>query len=324
MAAHRSTALYIIYMEIRQIRYFTAAAQTLNFTIAAQQVNVAQSTLSQQIKQLETELDVLLFHRSSKKLRLTTEGEAFLHYARRILREAEAGAACIQDIKQMQQGKLHIGVAAGLGLSAVLTEALTDFHKSYPKIDIALKQYTTDKIYELMCHHDLDLALTFTPHQRTDMDVRPLYATQLVLVTAEHHPLAALSQLSLARLRGHTLILPGKHLRIRQALDSVLHENDLSLAPALEIDELMHILYLVKTGKWVTILPNSAALAVRGLSIVEIEEPIHPLPACILTCNDTYRPQAIDAFATLLEATATRVLQIQDRQCNICGKKFMI
>lgn len=75
-------------MEIRQLKYFVNAATTMNFTDAARLSNVAQSTLSQQIRQLETELDVPLFHRQGKHVQLTADGKLFLVDARRILDDA--------------------------------------------------------------------------------------------------------------------------------------------------------------------------------------------------------------------------------------------
>ena len=86
-------------MEIRQLRYFVNAAKTQSFTEAARLSNVAQSTLSQQVRQLETELDVELFHREGKHIQLTAEGNLFLTDAQRILDDARQGLQRLADQK---------------------------------------------------------------------------------------------------------------------------------------------------------------------------------------------------------------------------------
>ena len=93
-------------MEIRQLKYFVLAARTLNFTEAAQAAHVVQSTLSQQIKQLETELSVPLFHRVGRHVTLTVEGRAFRPAAERILLDAEKGRQRMAALRAVEGGDL--------------------------------------------------------------------------------------------------------------------------------------------------------------------------------------------------------------------------
>ena len=121
-------------MEIRQLKYFVNAATTMNFTDAARLSNVAQSTLSQQIRQLETELDVPLFHRQGKHVQLTADGKLFLVDARRILDDARQGLERLADAKAVKTGTVHIGLASGLGISALMADVLTEYNRAYPGI----------------------------------------------------------------------------------------------------------------------------------------------------------------------------------------------
>ena len=112
-------------MEIRQLRYYIFAAKTLNFTEAAKLANISQSTLSQQIKQLEIDLGVPLFNRIGKRILLNEAGRSFLPFAEKTVADAENGVQMLRDMENLQTGKLKIGVT--YGLSPVLTQALKRF-----------------------------------------------------------------------------------------------------------------------------------------------------------------------------------------------------
>lgn len=98
-------------MELRQLKYFLKAQELLSFTEAAKHLNISQSTLSQQIKQLETELDVSLFNRIGKQITLTEPGRLFTEYAEQSVRKAEDGKLMLQDLKKIRVGTVTIGVA---------------------------------------------------------------------------------------------------------------------------------------------------------------------------------------------------------------------
>lgn len=97
-------------MELRQLKYFKEACERQNFSEAARVLHISQSTLSQQIKQLEDELDVLLFDRIGKRIAPTEAGCAFLPYAVRAIHDAEDGRQIIRDLKGIETGVLRIGV----------------------------------------------------------------------------------------------------------------------------------------------------------------------------------------------------------------------
>ena len=117
-------------MELRQLRYFAKAAETLNFSHAANCLNIAQSSLSQQIKQLEDELGTQLFIRDSHSIRLTEAGEEMLPFALRTIHDAEVCADRIRDLRKMLTGTLNIGVTHSF--SPILTESVLYFIKTYP------------------------------------------------------------------------------------------------------------------------------------------------------------------------------------------------
>jgi LysR family cyn operon transcriptional activator len=121
-------------MELRQLKYFITSADTLNFTEAARQCFITQSTLSQQIKQLETELGVQLFERIGKRVFLTETGRDFLPYARQTVADADYGVQRIKDMENLKTGRLCIGTT--FGLSALITDAIARFSEQYPEVHL--------------------------------------------------------------------------------------------------------------------------------------------------------------------------------------------
>ena len=119
-------------MELRQLRYFVKAAETLNFSEAAKGLYITQSTLSQQIRQLETELDVQLFQRNSHEVTLTEAGAELLPYAKETLYAADTCKEHIRDLQQLLTGTLNIGVT--YSFSPILTETVLAFMELYPEV----------------------------------------------------------------------------------------------------------------------------------------------------------------------------------------------
>src|ERR1043166_2311294 len=97
-------------MELRQLRYFLKAKELLNFTEAAKMLNISQSTLSHQIKQLENELKTPLFNRMGKRITLTEAGELFSEYAMQSINKANEGLLLLKDLNNLVTGKIIIGV----------------------------------------------------------------------------------------------------------------------------------------------------------------------------------------------------------------------
>lgn len=149
-------------MELRQLRYFVKIAETENFSVAAQECFVVQSTLSQQIKQLEEELGTLLFDRIGKRIALTDAGRAFLPFARQTIDDAEAGRQRLEDMKELKAGRLRIG--ATYGLSVLLTKTMQRFCPKYPEIQFNIRFECASELVEMLHSREIDFALTYNLH----------------------------------------------------------------------------------------------------------------------------------------------------------------
>lgn len=164
-------------MELRQLKYFKEACERQNFSEAARILHIFQSTLSQQIKQLEEELDVLLFDRIGKRIVPTEAGQAFLPYAARAIYDAEDGKQIIRDLKGIETGVLHIGVT--YSMSPLLIAALQLFNRAYPKIKVEITFATSEELLKQLDGSGLDFVLSFKPEDLIDdFETIPLFSSR--------------------------------------------------------------------------------------------------------------------------------------------------
>lgn len=247
-------------MELRQLKYFKKACELGNFSEAARLLHISQSTLSQQIKQLEDELDILLFDRIGKRIIPTEAGLAFLPYANLAIQDAENGKQIIRDLKGIETGELRIGVTFSLG--PLLVSALSSFTKAYPKIKVFITFGTSDELMEQLENNALDFVLSFKPHGLYEnFDKLFLFNSRLCFVVHRSHPLAGLSSITLKRLEQTPLILPEKGFATRKKIEKICKENKLELRAGVEINDVHTIIHCLRDGQWGTILTEAA---IRG------------------------------------------------------------
>ena len=166
-------------MELRQLRYFVAVAEALNFGRAATRLNMSQPPLSRQIKAFETELGTTLFARTSRGVRLSAAGSALLVDARRLLREADAIAAAAHALGRGEIGSVRLGFISTASYN-VLARVLPEFHRRRPGIRLHLQEATSDAQAAMLREGDLDVALVVPPLFEVDCEYRPLLREPLI------------------------------------------------------------------------------------------------------------------------------------------------
>ncbi|SEJ45344.1 LysR family transcriptional regulator, cyn operon transcriptional activator [Dyadobacter koreensis] len=286
-------------MELRQLKYFIKAAERSNFTEAAALLNISQSTLSQQIKQLEDELGVPLFDRIGKRVMLTEAGKLFLPHAIQTVRKSEDGREMIKELNNIRTGSLKIG--ATYGLSSLLTQTLIRFSEKYPKIKISIEFGTSDELLKLITESKLDFALSFIPVRHTKTYVTyPLFKSILSLIVHRDHPSATHQNTSVAQLADMPLVLPVKGYSIRAFLDKAFSEVNIIPDIAMEINDIDMLLKLVDTGKWCTVLMKTSLFNYPSLVAVPILGEEMERQATITWPVDVYRKKSAIEFAELL------------------------
>ena len=286
-------------MELRQLKYFITSADTLNFTEAARQCFITQSTLSQQIKQLETELGVQLFERIGKRVFLTETGRDFLPYARQTVADADYGVQRIKDMEDLKTGRLCIGTT--FGLSALITDAIARFSEQYPEIHLEVMFLKQDELIEAVRERKVDFALTFEMMEKDDLLTEQLVKTyHLCAIVSDQNPLAQQATVSLRQLADYNICTPARGMNARRMFDSLTNKKGIELQPKLEINEIHTLLHLVRTGRWVAILVDSIIHSEDGLCAVPLREAALPMPVVWLYPKDMYIRKAMQKFMELI------------------------
>lgn len=295
-------------MELRQLRYFVKVAETLNFSEAAKALYVTQSTLSQQVRQLEAELGTPLFERSSHHVALTEAGCVILANARQALREAEMCAERINDINDLSTGTLNIGVT--YSFSPILTETILTFTKRYPRIKLNILYKPMSELMMLLRDGTVDFALAFRPSQPVEgVESHILFQNQLSVIVGTHHPLAGRQRLSVAELAQYDLALPSKGLQARNALDMILPPG-MPLKVRIELNEVNILLQLIRGSMMATVLAEATIHNQSGVKAIPLDTPASEMTGCIHTLRDTYRKRSMQEFVRMLGES----IAVRDRQ----------
>ncbi len=184
-------------MELRQLIYFTAVADELNFARAAQRLHIVQPAVSQQIRRLERELGVRLFDRTSRHVRLTPAGERLLPEARAVLAAAEKARQVAAQLAD--GGVLRLGTSQGLGER--LPRVLDELARTGPALRVQLVGAPTERRLAMVRSGQLDAAFVRAMPRARDLELLPLWDDPLVAALPATHPLAAHPTLELRQLR---------------------------------------------------------------------------------------------------------------------------
>jgi len=282
-------------MEVRQLGYFIKAAEMLHFTDAAAASFVTQSTLSQQIKQLEDELGMLLFDRIGKQVRLTEAGNIFLIHARQIILDIKKSKQAIFELANMVNGELRIGVT--YAFSYLILPALTPFSMKYPGIMIHVEYGTASTLENKLRAADLDIILAF--HEQADsggLDMQPLFSSRIMMVVAKKNPLASLQKITLKELGKLELILPSNGFSSRDLLNEIFRKNSISPNIKIEMNDVHSLLSMVESGNWATIINEKAIGSWDSLTAIPISGKELYKQAYILWQKGVYRKKSAMLF----------------------------
>ena len=176
-------------MELRHLRYFVAVAEALHFGRAAQELHMAQQPLSRQIRNLEEELAVSLFHRTKRTIQLTEAGQAFLQEARKTLAQADYAVTLAQKINRGEAGELKIGFTGPI-LNSVLPPVVRHFKRQFPNIHLELKRLPTNAQVEALLSGELHVGFLHPPIEAPAIRQEVIYQEPLVAVLPDNHQLS--------------------------------------------------------------------------------------------------------------------------------------
>ncbi|NUP49154.1 MAG: LysR family transcriptional regulator [Catenulispora sp.] len=258
-------------MELQQLRYVIAVAETNSFTRAAERCLVVQSALSHQIARLERELGARLFERTSRRVRLTPAGAAFLPAARQCLDAAERAAAEVAAAVGEVRGRLAVGLIPTV-TAVDIPAALRDFRERYPRVRIGLRVGASDDLAEQVREGALDLAFLGLPvsARPRGVTVHELARERLVAVVAPDHPVAGAESVDLRRLATEPFVDLPAGTAGRLQSDEAFTAAGLTREVPFEVTTADYIARLVAPGLAVAMVPAAWAPRLAGVTVVEV------------------------------------------------------
>ncbi|WP_030451860.1 LysR family transcriptional regulator [Herbidospora cretacea] len=248
-------------MQLQQLAYFVAVAETRHFTHAAERMRVAQPSLSKQIKTLEADLGAPLFSRARGNVTLTPAGEALLPLARRMLADAETARREVAELAGLRRGRVRLGATPSL-CAGLLADALARFHHDYPGVEIQVEEGGSRDLVRALARGQLDLSLIILPLQGDD----PSLVTEEIL--REHLVVAAPAHLTTGQstgrrphvrideLRRRPLVMFRRGYDLREATLNACRQAGFEPRFAVEGGEMDAVLRFVEAGLGVAVVPS--------------------------------------------------------------------
>jgi DNA-binding transcriptional LysR family regulator len=197
-------------MELRHLRYFVAVAEELSFNRAAQRLRISQPPLSNQIKQLEGELGVQLFERSSRGVRMTEAGETLLDEVRHIFVQLEQSTRVVQRVGHGEVGHLTLGFVPSASNEA-LPPILRTFRHLFPDVELFLREMRPDRVVQRLHDKQIDVGFLYLPLDDASLNIECVSREPLVLALPESHRLASEPRIALQALTEEPFVLPGRY-----------------------------------------------------------------------------------------------------------------
>jgi LysR family hydrogen peroxide-inducible transcriptional activator len=293
-------------MNLRDLRYFVALADTRHFGKAAERSFVSQPTLSAQIKKLETYLGVQLIERQPRKVTLTEMGARILPLARSILQESDEIVSLARNDHDPLSGKLKVALIPTIG-PYLLPLVARRLRKQLPRLKVMLYEYQTQPLLEKLRAGDIDLGILALPVPLDGLEARPLYEEDFTLAVPSNNPLAKRSNVKIDDLSGETLLLlEDGHCLRDQALD-VCSRIDVKESEDYRATSLETLRQMVAAGLGITLLPKLATRGPfgsgQGLTVKEFSRPVPSRSIGAVWRKSTARTDAIKAVCEAIHSS---------------------
>ncbi len=245
-------------MELRHLRYFVAVAEELHFGRAAERIHIAQPPLSQQIRQLEEELGVKLFHRTKRRVQLTHAGEIFMEEALQILAHSEKAIRLARRADRGEIGRLVVGFVGSMTYR-FLPSALRSFRDQFPDVELVLRELTSDQQIKALRDRTIDVGFLRQPIKDDALNVETIFREPLILALALDHVLANRAHISLDMLANEPFVMVSRKESptFYDQITGLCNAAGFSPKVVQEAIQLPTILSLVSVGIGVTLVPAS-------------------------------------------------------------------
>lgn len=237
-----------------RLKVFDTVAKRLNFTKAANELNITQPAVTKHIKEIELNLNIKLFERNGTKIKLTKAGEILLKYTEEIFAVYQKMEFEIGQLQEKQKGTLRLGASTTIA-QYVLPPILAEFRKRFPEIQLSLVIQNSEKIEDLLANHKIDVGLIEAQIKNRTFHYFPFMKDEIVLVSRQNHSISTKNNIKLDDLKHISLVF-------REPGSGTLETIDLALkSKNIKLNELNIEIQLGSTESIKSYLLHSDALA---------------------------------------------------------------
>jgi LysR family transcriptional regulator, nitrogen assimilation regulatory protein len=288
-------------MRFRQLRYFCKIVECGSFSRAAATIHIAQPALSQQISELEAQLNVELLQRSARGVKATRAGEILYKEALNILKQLDALPALVRSNTGVVEGSVSLGIVRALG-PRIAGDIVAACREKLPKVTLKLSAADSTSLRERVEAQSLDMAVVFEPEfQQPPLARKPLFRQRVYFLPHQKMP-DPTAPLSLAQLAQMPLVMPSQPNVARVLLEQALNAAGMSPTIVVEVDDLATVLASVRSGLGSTIITtgNLASVGANDLPPPMLIEPALHVIASIISDSTTPLSRAGEALRSLL------------------------
>lgn len=246
-------SIYFVNMDIKQLKHFLAVARHQNFTRAAQDVAIAQPALSISIKKFEQQLGVQLFSRVDKQVMLTQEGRALVPHAQKILQQIDDATLAVDELKGLLKGEVRLGTPSMMG-SYFFPDIVMAFKSAYPNLKMTVVEAGTQDIRKMLLNGEIDLGVIRNTDVPDDLEVDPIYRSEMVAVVSQNHPFAQQNSLTFDEFFDEELVMFKPGYFHRDFIDEECERRGMEAKFSFETNLLPMILSIVKREFAITAL----------------------------------------------------------------------
>lgn len=289
-------------MDQYHLQTFCRVARRLNFSRAAEELSLSQSAVSRHIEALECEMGMELFARAGRGVALTEAGQRLLIYAERILRLTEEARRSVEELSNLESGRLTIGASTTPG-NYVLGPVVAAYQERYPGIELRLDIRDSQSVLRLVEEGSSDVAVCAGVPDSPSLTVEPCLEDELMLVAAPHHPLAGKPEVTLRDLKDTCFFIRESGSHTRQLMERVVREKDFFPRFRRELGSTEAIKRTVAAGAGVAYLSRFAvSVDIRAGLLKPLAGPDSRIPRqfFLVYPKGERRPPAVLAFAALL------------------------
>lgn len=285
-------------MDIHVLNTFVTVCECSGFSAAAQKLGYTQSTVSSQVRQLETELDTVLFDRFYHRIALTADGAAVLQSARGIL---DAHKKMLEALKKTEAvaGDIRLAMSSSI-CSRYFRENFLAFRERYPGINLVVIESGTEHMFDMLRRNEADLVFTLDSHiYQSEFVICAEREEKVHFVAASGHPLTKRGTLSLCEVTGADFVLTERGMSYRRLLAERLAERSLEIRPVLEIGNPLQICSIVAASGLLSFLPDFITqndIREGRLEVLPVEDCVTTVWTQLLIHRNKWRSPALNAF----------------------------